>query len=70
MDEFAGRTPTGTKVHRAWGRHTTACWQYISNRPMYMAKVSGPVKKDDLCRKCWGDSPTTEYLAKFGLVIK
>ncbi len=67
--EFAGKTPTGTKIHRAWSRHTTACYQYISNKPMYMTPVNGRIKKENLCTKCWGNDPSPEYLAKFGLEL-
>ena len=69
MEEYAGKTPTGRKVHRAWTRHSSACWQYTSNQLMYFTAVKGRVRKADLCVKCFGADPSPEYLAKFGLEL-
>jgi hypothetical protein len=66
--EFAGKTPTGSKIHRAWSRHESACWQYTSNKMMYFTAVKGKVKRENLCIKCWGFA-SAEYLAEFGLEL-
>jgi hypothetical protein len=68
--EFAGRTPTGSKIHRCTGHHTSTCYDYTSNRAMYYSQVDNAiVHKKALCKKCWGSNPTADFLAVFNLEL-
>jgi hypothetical protein len=53
-DDFAARKGTGEKVH--WGFHNGTCYchMYTSNTGSpNLQKVSGKVKKANLCKKCF-----------------
>jgi len=68
--EFAGKTPTGSKIHHCHRTDGSACWDYVSNRSTHFTKVTGKVNHNDLCRKCWGIDPEPAFLANFGLELK
>lgn len=53
LDDAAVRKGSGEKVHWAIG-NLTYCHQYTSNTGMpYLTKVSGKVKRGNLCKKCF-----------------
>lgn len=68
-DDFAGRTPTGGKIHRCFTRHSSGCSYTMRSRIPYFRPISGQVKRADLCIKCWGEAPSTEYLRGFGIEV-
>lgn len=68
LHDFAGLTPFGGKVHRCFGNHSAAC-NDSSWRINHFNLYRGPVKKENLCQKCWGKNPSIEYLSRFSIEL-
>jgi hypothetical protein len=71
--EFAGLTPSGGKVHRCLSSDFSFC----NCTPRYFLRVGEPhftpfkgtIRRELLCKKCWGNNPSIEELREFGIEI-
>lgn len=73
--QFAGITPSGGKVHRCFSENISFCnFSYktgkTSNRTPYYIPFNGTIRRELLCKKCWGNDSSIEDLREFGIEIE
>jgi hypothetical protein len=74
-DDFACKKGVGEKVHWGFTNGTTYCHQYTSNTGApRLSKVSGKVRKANLCKSCFSKAfmnhpERDKTLAELGLTL-
>ena len=73
-EQFAGITPSGRKVHRCLSVYNSFCnstfRHFVRGKDASFTPFKGTIRRELLCKKCWGNNPSIKELREFGIEIK